>query len=365
MLPLFFLLTACGPAASDTGASDTGATDGAAVDPAAPGPHAVGRATHRLDDGSRPLVVEVWYPTDVDAGSSSIADLVVDDADRLTFQGLLDAAPADCPGRVTTAAVDAQPLADVALPLVVLSHCHGCTRFNMLTVAEHLVSHGFAVVAPDHDGNTLFDELAGEGLPLSSDTLALRVADLDRSLEAALDGSLGIAVDAEAVAVMGHSFGSVTAGTLLVQRADRVRAGLFLGAPIDEPLLGEVDATTITSPTLFFLLAEDNSIGSLGNTLIRSNFEAVAGPSWLVELADGGHWSVSDLCGLTEAVMPGCGEDQRQEGGESFRYIDPARGRDLAAATAAAFFGMQLQGHAAGQDWLAAPPDAALATTLR
>jgi hypothetical protein len=39
----------------------------------------------------------------------------------------------------------------------------------MAAVAERLASHGFVVAAPDHVGNTLWEAVAGEGLPLDTD----------------------------------------------------------------------------------------------------------------------------------------------------------------------------------------------------
>ena len=42
-----------------------------------------------------------------------------------------------------------------------------------------------------------------------------------------------------------------------------------------------------------------------------------------MEIKDAGHWSVSDLCGITEAFQPGCGQDERhskEREGEEFTY---------------------------------------------
>lgn len=349
MLPLALLLACASPSPDDSGGAD------APVDYLAPGPHPVGRATVSLSSQGRALSVELWFPAQAATVGAPLPTLVADPEDRATYEALLDAAPKPCPTRVAGAG-EGTPAAG-PWPLVLLSHCHGCTRFSMLSAAEHLASHGMVVAAPDHAGNTLWDELAGQGLPLSTDTLALRVADLQAVRDAALAGDLGVQADPDRVGVAGHSFGAVTAGKLLQDEQGGQGGpllGAFIGAPVDNPLLPGVDAALLGLPTLFLVLAEDHSIGQAGNTLMATNFEEVAGPSWLVEMADAGHWSPSDLVGLTEGFMPGCGEDTRQDGGEPFTYLEPARGRQLTGGVLAAFLAQGLGLDPRAGEWLAA-----------
>lgn len=343
---MLFLL-ACAGSADDSGSPPT------PVDYFSGGFHAPGRHTEILEDvaRNRTLPMEVWYPTIRATGSHAITEFV-DPTEQATYQALLDAAPVGCPTRFTVATPDATPDPG-PLPLIGLSHCHGCTRFSMVSVAEHLASFGFVVVAPDHVGNTLFDELAGTGLPLDTDTLLLREGDLTFAMAAALDGSLGIdlAVDRARTGVMGHSFGAITAGRV-AQVETEVRAAMFIGAPPENPLLPGVTVAELDAPLLFELLAEDHSVGAAGNTLIEANFAAAEVPAWLLTVADAGHWSPSDLVGLTEDFMPGCGEDTRQGSGEAFTYMDPALGRATTGAYAAAFFDLHLNGVAAAEVWL-------------
>jgi hypothetical protein len=91
---------------------------------------------------------------------------------------------------------------------------------------------------------------------------------------------------------------------------------------------------------VFFLLAqEDNSITEIGNNVMRSNYDMLDAPAVLAEIADAGHWSFTDIAGLTEDVMPGCGMDERQtKPGESFTYLDNALARRIAAHYAERFF---------------------------
>jgi len=352
---LLALAAGCAPGA------DTGDTAVSARDYSAPGSFGVGRHTSTVSDDARArtLTVETWYPSDAAPGDQPISDLVVGDSDRSAYEALLAEAPDGCPSLTTTAAVDAAPSEDPAgWPVIAMSHCHDCTRFSTVSVAEHLASWGFVVVAPDHAGNTLFDELAGDALPLDTDTLALREGDIELVLDQALAGGLvdGLAVDPARVGVFGHSFGAVTAGIVLQDRlgADGGPiAGMFVGAPPENPFLPGVSVDALDAPLLFELLGEDHSIGDAGNVLIQSNYDAAPSTAWLYDVADAGHWSPSDLVGLTADFMPGCGDDTRESTGEAFTYVDPAEGRALSGALAAAFFSAYVAGDPGGLEWLA------------
>jgi dienelactone hydrolase len=325
------LLIACG------GAPKGGAL-AASADPWEDGPYGVGGSALSLDLG-RELRVEAWFPAKTAGAASAIEKAYLDDPDQQsTYAALLEDAP-----------VIAEA-ADGPFPVVVFSHCSGCVRFSSVTAIERLVSHGFVVLAADHAGDTLFDGLAGDQLPLNTATLQLRLSDqqaLLDALEAPPSGgwaSVAALADLDRVGAMGHSFGSVTTG-LLAQEDDRVRAALGVGAPMENPLLAGVEMESLALPLLLVLLAEDNSITEVGNELIRSNAAEPPGPAFLAEVADAGHFSVSDIAGLTEGLMPGCGEDQRQTApGQSFTYLPPSAGLPLLGALSVAFFDEHLRG---------------------
>lgn len=339
MLPLVGLL-ACGAKPAEPLAAD--------ADPWEDGPYGVKRQALDLG-GGRSLRVEAWVPAAAAGDPAPIAEAYLDDdAQRATYEELLAAAPAGCPSTTTRA----DPTAEAAagpFPVVLFSHCSGCVRFSSVTAVERLVSHGFVVLAADHAGDTLFDSLAGDQLPLNSATLDLRLRDqqaiLD-ALEAPPSGGwaeVAAVADLDQIGAMGHSFGSVTTG-LLAQEDPRVRAALGVGAPMENPLLAGVEMEQLDLPLLLVLLAEDNTITEVGNDLLRSNAAEPPGPAFLAEVADAGHFSVSDLAGLTDGLMPGCGEDQRQTApGQSFTYLPPSAGLPLLGALSVAFFDEHLR----------------------
>ncbi|MBE7447520.1 MAG: hypothetical protein HS111_01105 [Kofleriaceae bacterium] len=323
------------------------------------GPHPVGTRRAVRDDAARgrALTVQVWYPAAAGAAEADvpIAELEAEPA-RTTYADLLAQADAGCPTRTARVAVDAAPAAG-SFPLVAYSHCHECTRLSGLAVAERLASHGFVVVAVDHAGNTLWDRLDGQALPLDASTLALREADLCFALaetRAASELGVGGIVDPERTGVVGHSFGAVTAGLHAQRAGAAVDAAFALAAPMENPLLPGVTITSLAIPLGFLVAREDNSISELGNELIRGNFARATGPAWKLEVADAGHWSVSDLVGLVPAFAAGCGAGTRQTDGQAFTYLDAATGRGLTAAHVTAFFKATLEGDAGAGAYLTA-----------
>ncbi len=296
------------------------------VDYAARGPHPVGHRALQVEG----LRAELWYPAAEDVEGAELVSAFTEGEQARIYEELLETA--ECASTETTSGLDAAML-EGSFPLLVFSHCHECTRFSSFTVAERLASHGFLVAAADHDGNTLFDGLAGAGLDLDTDTLALRVQQQHALLDAALQIE---GADASTVGAFGHSFGSVTTGMLAQERGE-VRAALGLAAPMENPLLPGVTVADLSRPLGFLVAIEDNSITELGNQLIRTNFED-AGQAWKAEVADAGHWSFSDLVGLIDDFEPGCGVDTRQTDGSAFTYMDPELGRSTAATFTTAFF---------------------------
>lgn len=386
MTALAWLLTACGGSTGGDGGSGgestTAATtsgdatsQGTSADSSAGGsetgdapPFGIGAGSYIAGHASAVLTfgadregrVEFWYPA---APTMMPSDALVDFEpagerhDALAM--LVDAAPEPCTRRQTNSIREAAA-ADTGgtWPIVVFSHCSNCSRLDGVALAERLASWGFLVAAPDHEGNTVYDWQAGESVGVNADFLPVRGADVIAILDAlaADDAALPAVVrghaDLEHVGVMGHSFGSVTAGWV-AQSDARVDAVMGIAAPFENPVLPGVMVASIDVPVLFLLAQEDNSILEIGNNLIRSNYDDVASPAWLVEFVDAGHWSFSDICALTTELVPGCGEGMRMAAPhETFTYVDIEATRERASDWTAAFFGAHVLGDASAQAWL-------------
>ncbi|MFT4615368.1 MAG: dienelactone hydrolase, partial [Bacteroidia bacterium] len=308
------------------------------------GPYPVGNRTVSIMNTTqgRALNVEIWYPAASAKKAQSIEDFAIDEMERDALLALLADVPQQCTRRETSSGDAPKPAARAGqLPLVIFSHCHECTRYSAFSLAERLASHGIAVAAPDHPMNTLFDT----GALIDAEFLAVRATDviavLDELLSEnsqALPASLQGRFDATRVAVAGHSYGAVTAGKVL-QDDPRFKAGLIMAAPVESPVLAGVTVAGIEEPMLFMVAEEDNSIGVLGNLVLRANYDAAPSPAWKIEIADAGHWSFADIAGIVPGFNAGCGDGERQTvPGEAFTYIDNTLARDITAAYGMRFF---------------------------
>lgn len=372
-LPL--LLASCGGSSGDEAAPASQAPP--AVESA--GAHPVAHGTFSVSYGTpaRTLGVTVWYPAQASARPAAeqgvpFAELYPPGPERDALASLVAASPAACVSR-TARSVEGAAAIDGALPVIAFSHCHACMRVSSFSLAERLASHGFVVVAPDHAGDTLFAKQAGTVAAIDEAVLATRAADVRAVLDATLDPA-GAAlppavrghVDAARVGVFGHSFGGVTTG-LVLQLDPRVRGGLAVAAPME--FLPPTKMQNLHVPVGFLLAREDHSVGELGNGIIRQNAKDANLPSFLVEVADAGHWSFSDVPGLVPDFAAGCGEATRQGSepkGDTFTYLDPARGRAVGQAYVTAFFRHVLLGDESAHAYLrGARPSELVTATAR
>ncbi|MCA9718731.1 MAG: hypothetical protein H6713_14725 [Myxococcales bacterium] len=160
-----------------------------------PGPHNVGFRTMDVvytpdlpGSAARVLEVAVWYPT---ADTSGVPAKYFDFVDREEVY------------------LQAHPIPDTQLPVLLFSHGNGGVAEQTFTLCEHFASHGWLVIAPDHTDNTLID-IDPDLIPLM---VLLRPQDIIASLEAVrdlpADDPLVDKVGDEIV-MSGHSFGGYT-----------------------------------------------------------------------------------------------------------------------------------------------------------
>lgn len=322
------VFTGCGD--DDSGSSS------AAADPLAAGPYPVGVTRVELFDAARGRVqlTEVWYPAAESARNQPPAPV-----ESYLPEGLeMLAANATVP---LVAVRDAE-LADAApFPLIAFSHGNGSVRFQNPFQCEHLASHGYVVIAPDHEGNTFFDSSVPQNQlvierPLDVlfliDYFAAAATEPGHRFSGWVDSSPGFGVT-------GHSFGAFT--SLAAAESDpRIVAvmPLAFGIPVSD---------NYAAATFFMLGVEDKTIGVTGNDGVRSAFERVPPPRFLAEIADAGHYSFTFACQVGLAGPwngDGCGESTRFADGSPFEFTDDMRVWDLINGYSAAFFGRYLKG---------------------
>jgi predicted dienelactone hydrolase len=267
------------------------------------------------DPRGRDLTLEVWYPAVPEPGDAPDAYAEV----PLTFDSYRDAPPAR----------EAGPR-----PLLAFSHGYGGIRFQSATLCEHLARHGYVVVAPDHEGTILvwldLDEMDRHMLERPDDVRHAVDEVLRRSILG--DPLLGGMVDGDRYAVLGHSFGAVTALAVGGAMPDFAQAELacaevgrdgcgFLPAvdPADVAGHGIVDpraeAIVAMSPGGWYVFGADGAhladtaptlqlSGDADNVLDyaeeqRPLWERLAQPAALATLRGTGHYaSFSDMCSL-------------------------------------------------------------------
>lgn len=141
--------------------------------------------TDTFSGAPRGLRLALWYPTDADAGTDAAY--------------LFDSKPA--PGVLADA-----PPADGPFGLAVFSHGTSVYAEVSGALMAHLATHGWIVAAVDHVPDVIYDPGGRDNA-----TYLQRPLDVSATLDHLLDGEEpGLAVDADRVWGVGHSFGGYT-----------------------------------------------------------------------------------------------------------------------------------------------------------
>jgi len=330
----------------------------------APGPasdYVVGtiRIEIAAHDG-RKLPVQLWYPA-VEAARAEATmghptqEFEPEGQRRTRLTSLITTAPQGCTNRTMHAAIAAQPNGLAAhYPLLVVSHHHSGVRFATFSISERLASLGFVVAAPDHEGDTIYDDALQQSNALTADFLQVRAADVRSVIDVLLDASSTVVpdgirgqLDAMRIGAFGHSLGSLTTGVAAV--ADqRVKAAAFIAQTPTIDLLGSPSIASFRVPALYMLAEEDTTNAQVtalyGTDMIRKDFADQKPPAWLIDVRDTAHWSFADDCALTSAAANGCGGGIRPTDGTPYTNLDNAKARELASRYVAAFFANQFLG---------------------
>ncbi len=330
------------------------------------GPYAVGATTvERVDPRGKWMVMEVWYPA-----------IPADGAELEPYPGL----------NLTADAYRDPPWDErgAPYPVVAFSHGYGGIRFQSSYLTTWLASHGFVVIAPDHEHNTLLD--------LNSQYTTQVAAERPADVAAAIDIVSAVLPDkldlTDGYAMVGHSFGAWT--TLVVGGGqvdkdallawcatnDDPGCGFFESADVEE--LEDLDQASpdprasvavALAPGLAYSFGSDGLSGNVPTLVqggdrdgdmpyereIRPVFEALPDDAQLVTLHDAAHFGFSDLC----TALPLGGECAGAEEG----YMEIDRVHDLSRTLTTAWIRARWRGETSeesylGADWVEAEADA-------
>jgi dienelactone hydrolase len=331
------------------------------ADPLSAGPLPVGVTTIVFVDSSRTdnftkqprtLVTEIWYPATDEARqmpknkySDFIPGGVTPEIDKLIAETF----------KISVAEVDKlfwneahrnAPVREGRFPLVVFSHGNGGSRHQNTFWCDYLASHGYIIVSADHTGNARWTIIDGKPIALQAGERLNSAKDrpldvsflLDQMVrwDAGADPRFAGRIDTEHAAIAGMSFGSFTAHWA-ADRDPRFKAVVAMsGAP---PV-----HTNLTVPSLRMLGTEDRTLGVLGNALIRDNHAKHTGPSFLLELKNGGHYSFTDMFKINKSFGDGVGAGKRRDTNEPFEFTSMELTYRIVNSYSVAFLGYFLKG---------------------
>jgi predicted dienelactone hydrolase len=288
------------PVTTTTVAPSTTTAPPAAWAPVPAGKFAVGVATIKLDDpaGIRPLTVDVWFPLAASVDKATLSPQRYSLLPEVYYQS---------PSAL--AATADQVATTDKFPLVVYSHGSGGLRYIHSSFTEALASNGYVVVAPDHTGNTALERITNASAPVNEIAFN-RPIDARRVIDAFLDpahptaGPYASHVDADKVAVTGHSFGGFTTialatgftndlGTTPVDQ--RVKAIIPIAPAASQSLLPDATLASVSVPMMVLVGTNDKTTPVDPNVTRLWSLSKNA-PAYRVELVAGQHQTFTDIC---------------------------------------------------------------------
>ncbi|MBX7254766.1 MAG: dienelactone hydrolase family protein [Candidatus Hydrogenedentes bacterium] len=345
-----------------------------APDPEKPGPFPVGVTTLQLVDhsrtdesskGPRSLLTEIWYPaTDEtkELPKNSLVDYYLGGKNigYMIAMGLAFGADIrEVSKTFPSIAVRDARVRDGRFPLIVFSHGNGGLRTQSPFLCEHLASHGYIVVAPDHTGNCAATVVGEEVVIFNEDMRKQSEVDRPKDVSFLIDTMIRFSkggdsrflgrIDAEHIGVTGHSFGGYTS-TLVADADPRVKA--------IAPITGVAKSrTNYNCPVLVVVATEDKTIKAEGNDRARLYYEESKGPHYLVEFKNAGHFSFTCMYYFKPDFGDGVGQGERITNGEPITYLPMETVYRLTNGYVTAFFGRELKNIGAYEEFLQSNPD--------
>ncbi len=339
------------------------AADAALPDPEKPGPWPVGVTTmvfvdHSRTDsatkGPRSLMTEIWYPATDEAkgmAKNHLSDFFLKNKSPEFSLIMLAAFGVDlgeADGRFQNFAVRDATVRDGVFPLLLFSHGNGGFRMQNAFWCEHMASHGYIVMSPDHTGNCAGTFVDGNLVLMQQGEEARKQSAIDRPKDISFlidtmdrmnkgnDSRFLGRVDMAHIGMAGHSFGGFTC-TWVGNLEPRVKALAPMAGAAEE-------RTNFELPVMLLFADEDRTLGRESAEMLGKYYDASKGPHYQVEFKNGGHYSFTEIYQLRADFGDGVGAGTRGTNGESLTYVSREVAFGMINGYTTAFFGKYLKG---------------------
>lgn len=308
--------------------------------------------TDNITKGPRTLVTEIWYPAADDSrglpknkysdfmpgGLTPELDVMIKAAYRMSIS--------DIDKMYWNESVRDAKVRKGRFPLIVFSHGNGGTRFQNTFWCDYMASHGYIIVSADHTGNARVTIIDGKPIlyqaseraqsakdrPLDMRYLLDQMTEWDKGADKRFAGH----IDTGRACAAGMSFGSYTA-IAVADQEPRFKAVIAMsGAPDTHTNLGV--------PSLRMIGTEDRTISEAGNARVREHHAKHTGPSYLLELKNGGHYSFTDMFKINKSFGDGVGTGKRRATNEPFEFTAMEPTYKIVNSYSVAFLGYYLKG---------------------
>jgi len=249
------------------------------------------------------------------------------------------------------------PVRSGRYPIIIFSHGNGGSRYQNTFWCDYVASHGYIIVSADHTGNAGVTILKDGNVPYQGSERISSAADRPKDMSYLLDqmtkwnaGAEGSdprfkgRIDLERPCAAGMSFGSMTA-VRVADTDSRFKSVIAMSGAYPQH-------TNLKVPTLWMIGTEDRTIGPIGNSVVRGHHEKHEGPSYLLELKNGGHYSFTDMFKMNPNHGDGVGKGVRREGGAEFEFTSMETTYKIINSYSVAFLSVYLKGDMSGKAFL-------------